>query len=145
MRVLHPHILSVGRFFVLLFLLANSGFTVVLYHCTMEGMNCCATAEEQTSRSCSIMDPPEAAKGPALSSGDSCLTVSIAGGLTTDPTVVQKEPIARSPRMDFLAPFHLTFAFSSVSPQYHLLAQTASLSVSPPAVEQYVLNSSFLI
>jgi hypothetical protein len=145
MRFLSQHIPTIGRLFVLLFSLANSGFTIVLYHCTMEDMDCCSRSEETTSCACSMMDPPQSSSGPSVTSGDTCHSMTIAGGLKTDPTVVEKKSAARVIKMDLVASFPPNLAPSTVSPQFQFHSSTASVNVSPPAVEKYVLNSTFLI
>jgi hypothetical protein len=145
MRFLNQHILTIGRLFVLLFFLANSGFTVVLYHCTMEEMECCTTSDGQMSGACSMMDPPQTPSGPAVTSGDNCQSMIIAGGLKTDPTLLEKESVGRVIKLDLVPAFTPDFAFSTVFPQVQPFSLTASQNVSPPAVETYVLNSTFLI
>lgn len=145
MQSLHRQILLIGRLFVLLFFLANSGFTVVLYHCTMEKMDCCTTSDEQMSDACSTMDPPQAPIGPAVTAGSNCHTMIVAGGLKTDPTVVEKESVARVIKADLVAGFAPNLAVSSVSFQTQPFSSTASQNASPPAVEMYILNSIFLI
>jgi hypothetical protein len=145
MRFPNRHILTIGRLFVLVFFLANSGFTVVLYHCTMEEMDCCSTSDEQMSGACSMMDPPQTSSGPAVTSGDNCHSMTIAGGLKTDPTVVEKESVARVIKMDLVPAFTPDFALSTVFPQVQSFSSAASQNVSTPAVETYILNSTFLI
>ena len=145
MRFLNRHIVIIGRLFVLLFFLANSGFTVVLYHCTMEEMDCCNTSDERMSDACSMMDPPQASSGPAITAGDNCHCVIVAGGLKTDPTVVEKESLTQVIKVDLVSSFTPSLALSTVSSQVRLFSSTASQNASPPAVETYVLNSTFLI
>jgi hypothetical protein len=145
MRFLNRHILTIGRLFVLLFFLANSGFTVVLYHCTMEEMDCCTTSDDQMSGACSMMDPPQASSGPLVTGSDDCHSVIIAGGLRIDPTVVEKESVARANKVDLVAAFAPDLAISPVSFKFQPPLSTASQNASPSAVETYILNSSFLI
>ena len=145
MRFLYRHILTLGRLFVLLFFVANSGFTVVLYHCTMEEMDCCTTPNEQMSDACSMMDPPQASSGPVLTAGDNCHSVIVAGGLKTDPTVVEKESVSRVIKIDLVAGFVPYLEVSNVSSQAPSFSTAAPQNTSPPAVETYVLNSTFLI
>jgi hypothetical protein len=145
MRFLNRHIVTVGRLFVLLFFLANSGFTVVFYHCTMEEMDCCGSKDEEMSGACSMMDPPQASSGPAVTSGDNCHSIIVAGGLKTDPTVLEKESVARVIKVDLVPAFTPDFTLSTVFPQVQPLFSNASQNVSSPAVETYVLNSTFLI
>jgi hypothetical protein len=92
-----------------------------------------------------MMDPPQASSGPAVTAGDNCHSMVIAGGLKTDPTVVEKESVARVIKVDLVAAFSPNLAVSTVSFQVQPFSLTASQNASPPAVETYVLNSTFLI
>jgi len=145
MRFFNRHILTIGRLFVLLFFLANSGFTVVLYHCTMGEMDCCAGSDDEMSGACSMMDPPQTSSGPSITAGINCQSVIIAGGLKTDPTVVEKESAPRLLKVDLTAAFALDRSLSTDTSQFQSFSLTAVRDVSPPTVETYVLNSTFLI
>ena len=142
---LHRHILTIGRLVVLLFFVANSGFTVVLYHCTMEKMGCCTGSDEHMSSACTMMDPPEPSSGPSVAEVNDCHSVIIAGGVKTDPTVVEKESVARVIKVDPPATATTASALSAVSSRYQPLSSSASQNASSPAVETYVLNATFLI
>jgi hypothetical protein len=145
MRFLNRHLPTIGRLFVLLFFVANSGFTVVLYHCTMGEMDCCATSDDEMSRACCAMDPAQASSGPSITAGINCQSVIIAGGLKTDPTVVEKESVARLLKVDVLGTFAPGLALSTVTSRLQPFSLTAVRGVSPPTVKTYVLNSTFLI
>ena len=145
MRFLNRHILTIGRLFVLLFFVANSGFTVVLYHCTMEKMDCCSASNDQMSDACGMMDPPQTSSGPSVTANDLCHCVIVAGGVKTDPTVVEKESVVRVIKVDLAFAFTPNFALSVVSSLYQPFSLTASRIASAPAVDTYVLNSTFLI
>ena len=71
--------------------------------------------------------------------------MTIAGGLNTDPTVVEKETLARVIRLGLVAAFTAIPALSAVSSQYQSIPAATPPNVSQPAVETYVLNSTFLI
>jgi hypothetical protein len=137
--------LAVGRLFVLLFFVANTGFTVVFSRCTMKEMDCCAASDEQMSDDCSMMDPPQPSSEPSVRAFNDCISVIVVGGLKTDPTVVEMESHARVIKLDLVAPYAPELALSTVSLQFQPISSTASQNVSPPAVEKYVLNSTFLI
>jgi hypothetical protein len=145
MRFLNRHLLTIGRLFVLLFFLANSGFTVVLYHCTMGEIDCCGTSDNDMSCACSMMDPPQTSSGPSITAGINCQSVIVAGGLKTDPTVVEKESAARLLKVDLVAAFAPDFAGSTITSQFQPVSLPSARDVSPPTVETYVLNSTFLI
>ncbi len=145
MQLLGKHILVLGRLFILLFLVVNAGYTVVLYHCTMQYMGCCAASSGEMAGSCGMMDTPKATDGASVSSGEKCVTLEIAGGVKTDPTVVEKSFSHRlfSSDLPNYAVSAQSFVLVDTYNQTH--AFTTSTSISPPSVEKYVLASSFLI
>jgi hypothetical protein len=145
MKFLNRHLLTIGRLFVLLFLLANSGFTVVLYRCTMGEIDCCGTSEDDMSCACSTMDPPHTSSEPSIAAGINCQSVIVAGGLKTDPTVVEKESAARLLKVDLVVAFAPNFASSTITSQFHPFFLPSVRDVSPPTVGTYILNSTFLI
>ena len=145
MRSLNRHLLTIGRLFVLLFFLANSGFTVVLYHCTMGEMDCCGTSDDGMSCGCSMMDPPQISSGPSITAGISCQSLIVAGGLKTDPTVVEKESAARLLKVDLVPAFTPDFTSFTTTCQLQPFSLPSLRDVSPHTVETYVLNSAFLI
>lgn len=143
MTFLHRNILTIGRLFVLLFFLANSGFTVILYHCTMTDemcdMSCCAETCQDMEEGC----------GPATDAigvGQPCQTTTVVGGYQTEPTVLEKEYTGRQIiKYDLLLPsvFETAIADRVDLPAFHIVS--AASNVSPPSVETYVLNATFLI
>jgi|GEM_PF-1630514 len=157
MRLVDKHICGFSRLFLVLFFLANSGFTVVLYRCTMTkcamtgsvlGMECCSKARMDccTAGSCEEVAVPQVAVADAVTMDRPCETATVAGGYQTDPTVVEKQVNGRQLLTVDLLP---TSAFETgIGPRVDLPAfhftSTAS-NVSPPSVETYVLNASFLI
>ena len=145
MTFLYRHIPAIGRLFVLLFFVANSGFTVVLYHCTMEEKDCCTTSNEHLSCDFGTMDLPQTPGVPSVTTGDNCHSMTIAGGVKTDPKVVEKESVTRVIKVDLAATFTPVFALSTVPSLQQPFSSTASQNASSPSVETYVLNSTFLI
>jgi hypothetical protein len=157
MRLVDKHICGSTRLFLVLFFLANSGFTVVLYRCTMtqcamtdsvSGMACCAKVGMDccTAGSCEGVAAPQVAVADAVTMDQPCETATVVGGYQTDPTVVEKQFDGRQIFTVDLLP---TSAFEGgIGPRADLPAfhftSTAS-NVSPPSVETYVLNASFLI
>ena len=145
MKLRERHILFIGRILVLLFFLANSGFTVIFHRCTMEDVSCCGGSDDNRSGNCGMMDLPQAFGGPSVTAGGNCISVIIAGGLKADPTVVEKEFTAGLAKADLVVASTQDFGSSTISPQFQLLSSTATRDVSPPSVAKYVFNSSFLI
>ncbi len=150
MRILNNHIAGFGRLFVVLFLLTNSGFTVVLHHCTMTdqtcGMPCCAGTQDCPGGSCEDMDGPQPPPAHIVIVEQPCMTATVVGGYETEPTVVEKVADGRqNTATNVLPPSVLESAVDDRIdlPPFH--SATASPKVSPSSVETYVLNSTFLI
>ena len=142
MRSFSGHSISFARLMVLLFVLANSGFTMVMYTCSM---GCCGDgricAPAGSGGRSSVPHSPIAIAGARLS----CMSMTIAGGFHTDPTVVEKKFSAR--------PLHggvVLAALSDQQPVIHSLPSStlkafAGRWVVPSSVEKCALNSTFLI
>ncbi len=145
MKFLEPHIVAIGRVLVLMFFLASSGFTVVMYSCTMQDMGCCGTAKEEMSGTCTMMDMSQGTNGPSVSSGEKCSSLSIAGGLKTDPTIVEKASTHRETIVDHSEQIVPLFSLPAADFNSQIHPFIASPNLSPPAVEKYVLASTFRI
>jgi hypothetical protein len=150
MRLLNKHILGFGRLFLVLFFLANSGFTVVLYHCTMTdemcGMSCCTGTDDCPAGACEDMDGPQTPATHPSTVDQPCQSATVVGGYHTEPTVVEKEFNGRHIIKTDLLPtsvFETAIGSRVDLPAFHLAS--AASNVSPPSVETYVLNASFLI
>jgi hypothetical protein len=150
MRLHNRHIVSFGRLFLALFFLANSGFTVVLYHCAMTdemcGVSCCVGIDCRTAASCEDIAGRQAPVAQRMSVYRPCQTAIVAGGYQAEPTVLEKQFSGeRIIKSDLLPASVLETAFGDPVdlPVFHLAS--ASSNVSPLSVETYILNSSFLI
>jgi hypothetical protein len=150
MRPVNKHIFGFGRLFLVFFFLANSGFTVVLYHCAMTeemcGMSCCNGTNDCAAGTCEDMDESQTPVAHPVTMGQPCQTATVVGGYQTDPTVVEKQFNGRQIITDDLLPtsvFETGIGLRVDLPAFHFTS-TAS-NVSPPSVETYVLNASFLI
>ncbi len=150
MNLINRHSPGFGRFFLALFLLANSGFTVVLYHCAitdeMCGTSCCKGTDCCTASSCEVKSGQQAPVAPAFSLYHPCQTAAVAGGYQTGPTVLEKqfngERIIKSDLLP--ASVFQTVIGNPANPAAFRTVSVAS-NVSPSSVETYVLNSTFLI
>jgi hypothetical protein len=149
MQILNRHILWVGRLFLVLFFVANAGFTVVERYCTMalenHGDACTDDDDACSAATCDHKEAPQSANAPAIMDNMLCHVVSIVGGLQSNPTIVEKESNARTISVHLLvAPVpDLTVCLQvDRSPR---LFSAASANVLPRSVETYVLNSTFLI
>lgn len=150
MRFLNRHILTIGRLFVLLFFLANSGFTVVLYNCTMTdemcGMSCCTGLDDCSAETCQDMEGPQTPAAHTITVDQPCQTATVVGGYRTEPTVLEKEFNGRQIiKVDLLptSVYETAIGDRFDLPAFHLVS--AASNVSPPSVETYVLNATFLI
>jgi hypothetical protein len=150
MRLLNKHILTFGRLLLVFFFLANSGFTVVLYHCTMAdemcGMSCCDGKNDSQAGACEDMDGPQTPATHPVTVDQPCQTVTVLGGYQVDPTVVAKAFDGRQIiKIDLLPNFVYQTAIGDRVdlPAFHLVS--AASNVSTPSVETYVLNATFLI
>jgi hypothetical protein len=161
MRFANKHTLTFGRFFLLLFCIANSGFTVVLYNCSMthrattnemSGMSCCEGMECCTCALCKDAAGPRGPSGPQTPVGhvvtldQQCMTVTIAGGTLTEPTIVEKSFTGQQSIKAALQPAAVCATAVVSRPNLPALdLASASTNVATSSVETYVLNASFLI
>ncbi len=144
------HILTLGRLLLVVFILANSGFTLVLYECKMSDappqMACCGEPIPASSDACGDMGSPKPATANPAAISTPCMVMTIAGGLQTDPKFVEKASIDRQvTKIDFM-PVEASAPSNGPKPNGPFcLISTAVSRVSPPSVEKYVLTASFLI
>jgi hypothetical protein len=147
MRSIGKHIPAAGRVLLLLFLMANSGFTMVLYHCTMcadPAPGCCERLPS------SVPLPGDTDSGGPDGSAvaryeEPCMVVTIAGGLLSEPSIVGKAfPLRSGDTVDLLP-----VAAAEPLDRHDSADRTLSLRVhpdgSPFSVEKCVLNSVFRI
>jgi len=150
MHSVNKHILALGRLFLVLFFLANTGLTFILYHCTMcgtaDGMACCDHQKPATASHCSDMDSPPQTGATLAAHSASCMVTTVVGGLQTDPKFVEKASFApQVTKIDFV---RVALSASSNGPNVDrpfCLLTSVDSNFSPPSVEKYVLTASFLI
>ena len=145
MNFINRHIFILGRLFAVIFFLASSGFTVVLYHCTMDDMSICAPSDNCMAGNSEAADHQQPSEISLTSAGIPCHTVSVAGGLHTDPSIVEKESSAKHIKIEFVLAPTSDSGLTSIVDQPIQLLSTNTSNVSPPSVEKYVLNATFLI
>ena len=146
MRSINRHIIF-GRLFLLLFVVANSGFTAILYHCNMlnrmEAMPCCEIPGSGSTKASTGSQLPEGSE--LYSVGFPCYTLHLAGGLQTHPSVLVRESSAKNLKTSCLVALDPAICSLSSSPQ-STASYVASASNTPrSSVEKYVLNASLLI
>lgn len=148
MKLFTQNIALFSRLFVGLFLLANSGFTVVLQQCTMENnqsnqvMECCSISNEGGNPAREVQ---QATLSLATGSQLSCHTTTIVGGLVGTSALLEKESKVQLSKLgEWSGNLLQQTVFKPISNHSSTLNYFA-LDVSPPSVEKCVLNSSFLI
>jgi len=142
-------ILVIGRLFLALFFVANSGFTVAQRYCTMaherHGEACADDNDGCSAATCNGEGVPQSATAAAITDNMSCHVVNVDGGLPSDPTIVEKESSARHISAPLLlAPVPDLGVNIQVDSSLHLFSP-AFANVPLHSVETYVLNSTFLI
>ncbi|MBI5473565.1 MAG: hypothetical protein HY961_14595 [Ignavibacteriae bacterium] len=126
-----------------LFLLASSGFTMIVHICTMEAAECCDTSGASDHHGCPNEPQSEPITGVSFKNLDDCHINAIVGGLAAIQTLLEKND--KTQNVAVLA----VLASSFVSPEpvntTSWFSYSFTESVSPPSVEKYVLNETFLI
>lgn len=145
MKDLRRNISGVYRLFILLFFVANSGFTVVLYHCTMDGMPDCINSDKGVPVNCGAGEHQQASGALVTSASMPCHVIKVAGGFHTDPSVVERESGTKHIKVEQIqAPVSLCVSIPLVHHETYLFnCNRSNTSLHP--VEAYVLNSTFLI
>jgi hypothetical protein len=151
MRRFPKHIVVVGRLLVVLFVLANSGFTAVLHQCAMGGeqsaqsnqtIECCSTSSENSRSACEV---PQATPSSSIVNQFTCHTNTVVGGLAGTSALLEKESKTQLSKLgEWSGNLAQEIVFKPIINHSFTLAHFA-INTSPPSVEKCVLNSSFLI
>ena len=148
MKYSKKHIVAFGRLLVLLFVLANAGFTAVLHKCSMENTQvtklaeCCGNSDESNRLACEL---PQSMSSSTHGVQFTCHTNTIVGGLTgTTALLEKKSKIQLSKFSERQVSLHQVSTFTS-DVIHSIYFSFSSTSISPPSVEKCVLYSSFLI
>jgi hypothetical protein len=131
-----------------LFVLANSGFTLVLYQCTMcdqaDTAPCCISSDQCGSECLPEADANLAGDALLGQGAMTCMVMTAIGGVPTDPATVEKySRTAQISRPDSASPVSdgmMIPVIPSTTSSAHSLPRS-----SPPQVEKYVLNETFRI
>ncbi len=150
MHLSKGHIAAITRLLLVVFLLANAGFTFVLQQCSMgessDGMACCDGRNPSAAGACANTDP-EGGTNAALADGNaSCMVLTVVGGLQADPKIVEKD--SKAPHIAKVDVLPIPASIFSNGPHCNRQSclNPSSVSwVSPLSVEKYVLTASFLI
>ncbi len=126
----------------ILLTLSSSGFTAVLHSCLMAERVCCDQPMSMMAR----MPAEDGAfpGSPVLQSDMSCCSVTVAGGLNTNPIVAGNQ-LPAPPHLDLIALLPSSALSVTQLALTHPALFSSSAVVSPPSVEKYVLNATFLI
>ena len=129
----------------ILVFLASSGFTTILHNCTMDATACCQVSTQSGHDGCdAALSLPN--QKVAYQADFDCHINTLVGGVITNPAVFEKEN-----KIDLKKTSGLVSALAPVvhaSPQACITSSdlpSRTLAVFHPAVEKYVLYSSFLI
>lgn len=145
MRSIARNTIAFGRVFTFAFLFASSGFTTILHFCAMEACECecCDTSDARDHDACSNKQVPASVANVSIHNIDNCNINAVVGGLAVFQALVEKGFNAQNVKVLSL----LTFKFISPAPSNTSSWFTYSYieSVSPPSVEKYILNETFLI
>jgi hypothetical protein len=155
MQFFKKHKQAFNRIVLVLFAVANSGFSVVLYHCSMtrcpmaeesSRMACCAGNDQCSCGMCDELRVPPPPGGDVLKMVAECRTATLAGGVLAEPTIVEKVFSQRHiVRSDLSLLVARETAFSPRIKLTSFQPDSPSSSVPTSSVEKYVLNSTFLI
>jgi len=131
-----------GRLIILLFFLSSTGFTSILNICAMEAAKCCGTSGRSDHEACHNESPP--VSGVSVKDRFECQVNIVAGGLSGVSGLIEKEIKQRTETTEFVVIALSETAEASFAAST-LLSLNHTTNTSPPSVEKYVLNSTFLI
>ena len=142
------HIFGVIYLVLALFVLANSGFTLVLYQCTMCDLTDtapCCTPSEQCGSECRPDAEANRAGDATLGQGTmTCMVMTAIGGVPADPANVEKNSRTEQISRPDLAPA-LSDGIMIPVPSSTTSSLLPLSPLSPPQVAKYVLNETFRI
>lgn len=142
MQFLYQQTKSVSWLVAFLFFVGSAGFTSVVHVCLMGTGECCAMSGSSDRMACQEEGLP--AHELAVKGQLDCHINTVAGGLNDNPTVVEKQIRPQSPNGAFVG-FALSQTLAIPKFNKSITVTLHSRDVSPPSVEKYVLNGTFLI
>ena len=143
MKFFTKNIVVIGRVTAFLFLVASSGFTTLLHICTMEAAECCDPSGASDHHGCPSEPIDQPISGSSIQNVDDCHINSVVGGLASLQALLEKD--IKTQNSDILSVLISTFVPVAPISNTSSLTYPYSQSVSPPSVEKYVLNETFLI
>ncbi len=150
MRFFDRHTSLLAATLLVLFFVANSGFTVLISHCTMcgdaEEVACCCQGETSQAEACPNSGWGTGTGETLAGYAAPCLVVTIAGGLQTEPTILEKESGVRHVLKAALPEEPAFDLWSGQNPDLsHTHFPPAAFRTLPSSVEKYVLDLTFRI
>lgn len=146
MKFFPRHMILSGRILAILFILANSGFTAVLRQCTMKSiapMECCGGSDQSNESTC---DGTQNQAGLRLvESQFSCHTTTLVGGIATTFALLQKELTKQNIKTNEMCGRYQQNTICTNTLYHSTNPAQVTATLSPPSVEKYVLNETFLI
>lgn len=143
MKLFNKHILFVGRVVAILFFIASSGFTTILHICTMEASECCDPSGASDHHACPDEESSSPVAGASITGVNDCHINAVVGGLSAIQALLEKDSkVQNISVLALLVPTFVSFASSINTSSF---TYSYSETVSPPSVEKYVLNETFLI
>lgn len=134
---------SLARSVAVLAVLANSGLSVALADCSMQGQACCEQPVRAVGSDCTETSDQHTI---LLSrTGINCHTTKVIGSLTANPAVVQKESSATAYRPGPSANISHASSFDIQSDFPTSLFSSILERCAPRVVKKYILDASFLI
>ncbi len=143
MKLFTKNTIYIGRVVAFLFFIASSGFTTILHICTMEASACCDTSGASDHQACPNPEKSFPGSGASIQNANECHINAVAGGLAAIQALLEKDIKAQN--VDILSVLNSTFVSLAPSTNTSSFTYSYSESVSPPSVEKYVLNETFLI
>ena len=143
MRAISKHLNAFGKAFTFVFLLACSGFTTILHICAMHACECCDTSGASDLNVCPDEQLPLPVAGLSFHGIDDCHINAVVGGIGVVQALVENE--SKPQNVEVLSLPTSTFVSSARVCTSSWFNYSYSERVSPPSVEKYVLNATFLI
>jgi hypothetical protein len=146
MTLFAKHIVLATRLLVILFIVANSGFTTVIRQCAMEPahpMDCCAGSGERNSMP--INGPHSQGEATIAGVPPDCNVSTVVGGLANATAFLEKENTIHSSKIITSVPQSEQPAFFNTITKQSFHSSNPSLAFFPLSAEKCVLNSTFLI
>lgn len=144
MKPFTKNIVSIGRIVAFLFFVTSSGFTTMLHICSMQASECCDPSGASDHHACpNEEEKPAPVAGESIQGVDDCHVNTVVGGLSAIQALLEKDSKVQNDSNH--APLVSTFVSLVPSTSTSVVSYSSTENVTPPSVEKYVLNETFLI